>query len=360
MFDYSYWPEGLPGELNQQIRTFHHKAKLVVDGVTFLELGNGILKAQMADKFFELIVFLPHGFRTLEVANLLHRLVQGGAKVGLFEVEILHQDLEQFAIFDSKLLVSNVLHEVEKNVFQLLMKKHNEFDRIMESSQPVSATSQEIKMKFWANRYFIPKGGEVELSWIIEHANSMLLNPGNYEIQATGNSVVKVEKDILFTITSRNAKNKSTLSIFIKCIEEEQFLLTVSVFNRELSAYVKIDPISQEEESYAVYKGDLIRVEWACKSAVSLAEGVLGKLKNVGYHNFIALENKGFDFDISLSNGAFSKQLRIYPFSAQGEISKTSIPEVAKTTLPNQNTAQGPRPQLFSWMSKLVDVLKNK
>jgi hypothetical protein len=360
MFDYSYWPEGLPVELNQQIRNFHHKAQLVVDGESFLELGNSILKAQMGDKFFELIVFLPQGFRTLEVANLLHRLVQGGARVGLYEVGINHQELEQFAIFDSKLLISNMLYEVEKNVFQLLLKKHHDFERIMENSQPVSASTQEIKMKFWANRYFVAKGEEVELSWTIEQANSMLLNPGDIEIQAVGNTAVKIEKDILFTITSRNAKNKSTLSIFIKCIEEEQFSLTVAVFNRELSAYVKIEPIADGEESYAVYKGDLIQVEWACKSAVSLTEAVLGKLKHVGYYNFIALENRKFDFNVTLANGELSRQLIIYPFSAQGEISTSSDVEEGKAPVLYPDSSIRPKTQLFSWVSKLVEVFKNK
>jgi len=360
MFDYSYWPEGLSIELNQQIRNFHHKAQLVVDGFTFLELGNSILKAQMGDKFFELIVFLPHGFRTLETANLLHRLVQGGARVGLFEVEIFHQELEQFAIFDSKLLISSKLYDVENNFFQLLLKKHNDFERIMETSQPVSASSQEIKMKFWANRYFISKGKEVELSWNIENANSMLLNPGNVEIQAVGNTTFQIENDILFTITSRNAKNKNTLSIFIKCMEEELFSLSVSVFNKELSSYVKIDPISDGDESYAVYKGDLIQVEWTCKSAVSLSEVVLGKLKNVGHHNFIALENKGFDFEVSLSNETIRKQLKIYPFSAQGEISRSSNSKEEKVAVPLQKLSKRPNTWPFAWISKLVNKFKSE
>jgi CRISPR/Cas system-associated endoribonuclease Cas2 len=360
MFDYSYWPEQLHVELNLQIRNFNHKAQLIVDGLTFLELGNSILKAQMGDKFFELIVFLPRGFRTIEAANLLHRLVQGGAKVGIFEVEIVDQEFEQFAIFDSKLLISNRLHEVEKSVFQLILKKHNDFERIMEGSQPVSASSQEIKMKFWANRYFVAKGEEVELAWNIENANSTLLNPGNFEIESVGNTKLLIEKDMLFTITSRNAKKRSTLSIFIKCIEQESFVVSVSVFNRELSAYVKIDPISQEEESFAVYKGDLIRVEWACKSAVSLTEHVLGKLKNIGYHNFIALENKEFEFDVTLTNGSFRKQLKIYPFTAQGTISNSSAEAHSTPAIPHPKPTQLPKRKLFSWINKVFGVLKNK
>lgn len=357
MFDYTYWPEELPVQLNQQIRNFHHKAQLLVDGLTFLKLGNSILKAQMGDKFFELVVFLPTGHKTLEAANLLYRLVQGGAKVGVFEVEIFNQELEQFAIFDSKILISNKLHEVEGNIFQLLSKKHNDFERIMLASLPVNASSQEIKMKFLANRYFVAKGEEVELSWEIENADSMLLNPGNYEIQAVGNSTFLIEKDILFTITSRNAKNKTTLSIFIKAIDENQFSLIVSVFNRELSAYVKIDSITESELSFAVYRGDLIRLEWACKSAVSLTELELGKLKNLGFHNFIALENRSFNFKVEMFNGSFQKELKIYPYSSQGNFSTSSITKVVQSSGPSQKLPVRPKHKLLSWGRKILDML---
>jgi hypothetical protein len=340
------------------MKNFHHKAQLLVDGAAFLELGNTILKAQMGDKFFELIVFLPKGFRTLEIANLLHRIVQAGAKVGLFEIEIFNQELEQFAILDNKLLLSNRLHSIEEGVFPLILQKHTDFELIMNNSLPVNPSSQEIKMKFTANSYFVSKGQEVELSWLVENASSISLNPGNRMIEAEGNAAFLIENDILFTITSRNAKNKSILSIFISCLEEEQFLITVSVFNRELTTYVKIDPISQGDESFAVYRGDLLRVEWECKSATSLTEAGLGRLKNVGFYNFICLENRQFDFELELLNGKFKKQLKIYTFSMSGLISKSQNRIDPNSTTTIEKAKLNPKRGFINWMRKLVRVLK--
>ncbi|KAI9550102.1 hypothetical protein GHT06_004996 [Daphnia sinensis] len=125
----------------------------------------------------------------------------------------------------------------------------------------------------------------------------------------------------------RNTKSKNTLSIFIRCLEEEQFELVLSVFNRELNAYVKIEPISEGEQSYAVYQGDLLRVEWNCTAAANLKETVLGQLKNVGFHNFICVENRQFDFELVLFNGTFRKQLKIYPFVEQGDFASLPNPE---------------------------------
>jgi len=358
MFDYSYWPEGLPAELSIQMRNFHHKTQILIDGDSFLKLGNTILKGQMSDKFFELIVFLPKGYRTLEIANLLHRIVQAGAKVGLFEVEIFDQELEQFAIFDNKLLISNKLHEVEEDAFPLILQKHSDFQRIMENSLSVNSSSQELKMKFLANRYFVSKGQEVVLSWVVENANSTSLNPGNSEVDAVGNASFLIENDVLFTINAKNAKNKSTLSIFIKCLEEELFVLIVSVFNKDLSDYVKIDPISEDDNSYGVYIGDLLRIEWSCKTASNLSETVLGELKNVGYHNFISLENRQFDFTLIHFNQIITKQLKIYPFSAAGLVSKSQHVVDQNSVLSTQNSPLQLNREHPTWIRKLLIALK--
>jgi hypothetical protein len=358
MFDYSYWPEDLPVELNKHMKIFQYKAQLVLDGDSFLKLGTNILKAQLEDKFFELIIFLPTRYRTLEIANLLHRIVQAGAKVGIFEVDILNKELEQYAIFDNKLLICNRLHDLEEGIFPLIFQKNKDFERIMENSSPVNSSSQELKMKFLANKYFVSKGQEVELNWVVENANSVSFNPGNYLVEPVGNASFLIENDILFTITCRNSRNKNALSIFIKCLDEELFNLSLLVFNKELSDYVKIDPISQIDHSYGVYKGDLLRLEWSCMSAINLKERVLGKLKNVGFHNFICLENRQFDFELTLFNKNISKQLKIFPFSSQGLIAKPhDLNDIKSAPLMNQL-----REQLQSgypaWLGKLLIALK--
>ena len=359
MFDYSYWPDDLNLEIKKQLKTFTHKAQLLVDGEAFLGLGNDLLKAQMSDKYIELVVFLPKGFRTLEIANLLHRIVQGGASVGLFEEEVTQQELEQFGVFDNKVLMSNKLHELEDGVFQLIMQKHSDFQRIMDKSQPVQSFAQEIKMKFSASKYFVAKGQQVELKWSVENANSVRLNPGNIEVEAVGKEVFVIENDTLFTITSRNTKSKNSLSIFIRSLEEEQFELVLSVFNRELNAYVKIEPISEGEQSYAVYQGDLLRVEWNCTAAANLKETGLGQLKNVGFHNFICLENRQFDFELALFNGTFRKQLRIYPFVEQGDFA--SLPNQEREQLSNlkMNDESPSSGKFLQWVKRFANALKN-
>lgn len=358
MFDYRYWPEDLAAEFSLQIRNCNQKAQFVLDGETFMAVANTILKAQMGERFFELVVFIPSGYRVIEVANLLHRIVQGGAKVGVFETDISDQELEQFAIFDSKLLISNQLHRIDGDVYPLLFKKHLEFRQILDKSQPVKVSSEEIKMKFWADKYFVAKGEEVELSWSIENGNSARLNPGNFEIQAAGSTITTIEKDTLFTITSKNTKNKTTLSIFIKSMGEEEFSLTVSVFNRELNDYVKIEPIGPEEASYAVYKGDLIRLDWFCKSALSLKEGLLGKLKNVGYYNFIASENRSFDFELTMPKGVLKKNLRIFPFSAMDPVSPTVIEKKSNPAADHRKPDSEAKVKSFSWISRLIGVFQ--
>ena len=213
-------------------------------------------------------------------------------------------------------------------------------------------------MKFLANRYFVSKGGEVELSWKVENANSILLNPGNAEVEAEGSIILLIEKDTLFTITSRNAKNQNILSIFIKSLDDEQLDLLVSVYQREISDYIKIDSISKREEVYAVYKGDLLRVEWACKSDSSLSEAGLGKLKNVGFYNFIASENRQFDFQLQLPNRNFKKELKIYPFTEEGLISKSHSLDGSNSKPRIQLAKFQLKSEILRWVRNLFGKIK--
>jgi hypothetical protein len=161
MFDYCYWPEGLEIELKKQLDNFHHQAQMLIDGKMFLEVANKILKAQVAGKYFELIILLPKGYRTLENANLFHRITQAGAKVGIIEITAFDEEVEQFSIFDNRLYYSTKRLKSDLELSEFFFKKHQDFDNLMNVSRLVNSYSQEIKLSFTAEKYFAIKGEEI-------------------------------------------------------------------------------------------------------------------------------------------------------------------------------------------------------
>lgn len=326
MLDYCYSPEGFAEELKQQIQHFHHKAELILEGSTFFELANVILRAQANDKYFEILLLFPSGYRALEISNLMYRLVQGGARIGVLDLQSLGSETKEFALFDSKLMISPEFYPQEKNLYQLIPKKLLDFRYLMELSEQVYESSEQVKMQFWANKYFVEKGSKVELHWKIDNATFSTMNPGNIPIELVGNRSFLIEKDTLFTITSRNAKIKSTLTIFIKCLEEEPIQVSVFVFNKQLSEYFKLEPLAPFDGQYAVYEGDLLRLSWSCALSYRLIEKGLGHLKNIGNHNFIALENRTFEFQVSTPDGDFKKRVIIYPLSGNEKFSDLPDP----------------------------------
>ena len=313
MFDYCYWPEGIELELNKQLDNFHHQAQLLVDGQVFLELANKILKAQVAGKYFEVIILLPRGFKTLENANLFHRITQAGAKVGIIEVTLFDEDVEQFAIFDNRLYYSTKRLEGEVDFADFFFSKHRDFENLMKVSRLVNSYSQEIKLSFTAEKYFAVKGEEITIFWESTNANSTVLTPGNQLLDSQGEERICIEEDTFLTITSKNEKSKASLSIFIKCLELDQLKLSISIFSKEFDDFIPIESVSKNKEVFAVYMSDLVKVEWICKPGTTLYESRLGKLNNIGFHNFVCLENSSMNFEMHYSNTVSSKQIDFYP-----------------------------------------------
>jgi len=313
MFDYCYWPEGIEIELNKQLDNFHHQAQMLIDGQVFLALANKILKAQVAGKYFELIILLPKGYRTLENANLFHRITQAGAKVGIIEITVFDEGFEQFSIFDNRLYYSTKRLEGEVDFADFFFKKHQDFEGLMESSRLVNSYSQEIKLSFTAEKYFVTKGEEISFFWESTNSNSNVLTPGNRMLDAQGEERITIEEDTFLTITSKNEKSKTSLSIFIKCLEVDHLKLSVSIFNKEIDDYVPIDSVSKNNEIFAVYMSDVVKIEWVCKPGTTLIESRLGKLNNIGFHNFVCLEKLSLNFEMHFLNTVASKEIHFYP-----------------------------------------------
>jgi hypothetical protein len=132
-------------------------------------------------------------------------------------------------------------------------------------------------------------------------------------LDAQGEERITIEEDTFLTITSKNEKSKTSLSIFIKCLEVDHLKLSVSIFNKEIDDYVPIDSVSKNNEIFAVYMSDVVKIEWVCKPGTTLIESRLGKLNNIGFHNFVCLEKLSLNFEMHFLNTVASKEIHFYP-----------------------------------------------
>ena len=260
-----------------------------------------------------MIILLPKGYRTLENANLFHRITQAGAKVGIIEITVFDEGFEQFSIFDNRLYYSTKRLEGEVDFADFFFKKHQDFEGLMESSRLVNSYSQEIKLSFTAEKYFVTKGEEISFFWESTNSNSNVLTPGNRMLDAQGEERITIVEDTFLTITSKNEKSKTSLSIFIKCLEVDHLKFSVSIFNKEIDDYVPIDSVSKNNEIFAVYMSDVVKIEWVCKPGTTLIESRLGKLNNIGFHNFVCLEKLSLNFEMHFLNTVASKEIHFYP-----------------------------------------------
>jgi hypothetical protein len=136
-------------------------------------------------------------------------------------------------------------------------------------------------------------------------------------LEAQGEERTTIEEDTFLTITSKNEKSKTSLSIFIKCLEVDHLKLSVSIFNKEVDDYVPIDSVSKNNEIFAVYMSDVVKIEWVCKPGTTLFESRLGKLNNIGFHNFVCFEKSSLNFEMHFLNTVASKEFHFYPVSKE-------------------------------------------
>jgi hypothetical protein len=354
MFDYIHVEELKEADLKIHLKRVNYQARLVIDAPLFYELGNELLNGLMAGRFFEIVVLIPKGFKPLELGSLMHRLVQGGANIGFLEVGFLVSDMEMFAVLDNKILFSDRLHQIEKDIMALVVQKHKDFELVMAKSQTVKTSSNGVEIKFRADNYFVSKNDPVQLSWEVKNADMIVLNPGAKVLDAKGNMSLVIEEDTLFTIKCKNSKYTSTLSIFIKYLDDDSLTLLLLVYNRELDSFVQLEPLGDEYSRYAVYKGDLVKIEWICKGEYQLSELNMGPLENIGSHEIILIRHNVFEFSIKQNQEVATRKLEIFPISDEGPL-VDQVPFIGTKEVPDGIITRndGHEKLKKSWMERL-------
>jgi hypothetical protein len=74
----------------------------------------------------------------------------------------------------------------------------------------------------------------------------------------------------------------------------------------------------KNKEIFAVYLSDVVKVEWVCKPGTTLIESRMGKLNNIGAHNFVCLEKISLNFEMHISNTITHQGIEFYPVSRDG------------------------------------------
>jgi hypothetical protein len=137
--------------------------------------------------------------------------------------------------------------------------------------------------------------------------------------------------------------------------------LSVSIFNKEIDDYVPIESVSKNNEIFAVYMSDVVKIEWVCKPGTTLIESRLGKLNNIGFHNFVCLEKSSLNFEMHFLNTVASKEIHFYPVSKGSASIEDDGFQEGSQKVQNGSVKEGEEvPEKETFLSKVVSLFSLK
>ena len=148
--------------------------------------------------------------------------------------------------------------------------------------------------------------------WEVENADYVLLDPLIGAVNTSGNISIPVFEDTLLRIKASNMTGVLTKSIFIKIIDDAIIYLKVSVYDPASTDFVVLESANQPHYSYAVMKGDRVKLEWSTKANGILKEERLGYINIFGEHVLQIFQNEKFIFTLETTLGIYNRTLDLF------------------------------------------------
>lgn len=352
MFNYLYWPFDLGSEVATQLKRLQSHVQITAGMAELEKMEAEIFKLQNRGVHVELIVFLAQSERGLKNMNTLKRMAIAGSNIALVAIPESKQFIECFAILDKKQLISNVDYGAVSNTGELIYNKAKAFQVLQSKSEKLDYSVSDIRINLQANKTEVQPGESVELYWEVENADFILLDPVIGTIDTTGNISIPVFEDTLFRIKASSKSGILIKSVFIKVVDDAFIELKVSVYDPSSKDFVTLDSANPPHHSYAVLKGDRIKIEWSTKANGILKEAKLGFINVFGEHIFQIFDNDNYSFTLETTLGVYNRNLDLFAVTEQPSIiNLTSKEPIQKTTLPILHSQDGSAAsKLFKWL----------
>jgi len=354
MFNYLYWPFDWGSEVADQLIRLQSHVQITIGIAELEKMEAEIFKLQNRGVHVELIVFLAQSERGLRNMNTLKRMAISGSNIALVSIPESNQFIECFAILDKKQLISNVDYGSVNNIGELIYNKVKEFQVILSKSETLDYAVNNININFQVNKTEVQPGDLIELYWEVENADFILLDPAVGAVATSGNITIPVFEDTLFRIKASNKTGVLIKSIFIKIVDDAFIELKISVYDPASTDFVPLESANPPHHSYAVLKGDRIKVEWSTKANGILKEARLGFINIFGEHVFQIFENENYIFTLETTLGVYNRKLDLFAVVDQSsQLNSNPIEPIKKTNSPFLNNKEGSTEnKLFKWFKR--------
>jgi hypothetical protein len=309
MFQYLYWPDDWVEEAVSHLRRAQAQVQILLRASDFAKVEEELFRLANRGVYLEVCLLEHTADRSLRYVNAKKRLVLSGAHVTVHILHNYREERECLLVIDRRHLLSNTEYGSPDDHRAILVDRSRHFQALMTSGRREDPAVDDLRIRLWSSSASVSTGEAVDIHWEVENADFIDMEPGIGAVEAAGSLSVSIFEDTLFRIKAGNRRGMLMRSHLVRIAEPSELEITMSVLDRASGIYVPLEPATSTPPTYAVLKGDLIRLSWRTPVPSTLHEVRLGQLLSSGYHELEVSEDEIFVFTLRTALGEASTQV---------------------------------------------------
>lgn len=297
---------------NEKIKLAIRSSQFHIQGIitsSMLEnISFHLFQKQNKGVFIELIILMNNTPKTIKITNILLRIASGGGQIYYIDKDSNEDDC--FLNIDKKIIISSKETEddVKVDAQSQLANSTLLFKSLTETAFPVVHQSGQPDILFSASKEWVKAGDNIELTWQVEQAQSVILLPQNISVPLNGKTDIKINTDCLFTLQAKNEEIISEKRIFIKAVNSLGLTFSVYISTDQLAGYMLLQAHPEIPYHYAIPPDSHVRLHWESDRMGILSEKNWGEMPVNGFREMQIKEDAIFQFtwktvfDIKLIN----------------------------------------------------------
>lgn len=352
----------LNSEIEKEILRSNYLVQIMIDEFDLFVISKALFKALNQDINIEIVIISNSQKKSMKLVNLCKRLVDLEATIYWKIDHSLFIKEDYFAIFDKEYLICGSKQSNYENPETLLRSKNDFFNGLAQSSQKINLFSGNIEIEFNLDKSIVFSQESVTLKWETKNAHQIIIYPQGWEVEAQGTKTIKINEDTKFTLEGKNKDNSLRKTVFVRAIKENDIDFDVDVYDPILKDFIAIEPTLTEQELYAAYLNQRIRLTWNIPMIGKLSESKLGKLPLEGSHEFILNQNENFLFTFKSIKSTQIKKMSFHCFYDESLFEDETEKDIMieKTSQKEPKIPQKWTSYLMSMIVKLFNIFNKK
>lgn len=338
MFRY-YYTYDLISELEKELLRDHRLIQLMIDEYDLFLVSKSLFEAIENGMSAEIVVISTSDKKSMKLVNLCKRLIDLNVQIFWRVDKSLFVKEDYFGIFDKEYLISKRQQSNFDDAEGMIRFKNDFFNGLALDSKKLSMFDGDIQIEFESDRSIIYSKEEVVLSWEVLNAHEVEIEPIDKILETKGVQNVLIDEDTKFTLTARNKGNVQKKSVFIRVLKIKEIHFDVEVLDPVIEKYITLSSSSTEEERFAVYLGQKVKISWNIKMLGKMLEHSLGNLPLAGFHEFEIFKDMEFNFIFKSLKSTQRKSISLHCFE-DSSLFKEKEDEVLIKTLKKKSIVE--------------------